>query len=419
MRKTYSSFRASAAGATLLLLPGLAAGQAPTITGLTPGRHANNAPQDGPVTITFSQPVTGASNVRVFTNQRRGQRAGAATGDGTTQLSFQPSQRYAAGERVSVTIPATVRGTGAGTPVTAGAVCQFRAATGTRLASGRFSGTTSYATPGIENTPTLGDINNDGNLDFLIADGLGERVRVRLGDGLGGLGTPTLLYVGEQPGGIALADVNNDGNLDLLAGSNVASGGDNRYISVSLGNGQGGFAIPTTLPIPAPPGQVRVGDVNADGNLDIVVVAIVPFVQGGPLTSMLCVRLGNGQGSFTAVPNMALELNAQPLHLADFNNDGQLDCLVGGFNTNTFKTYLGNGQGGFMLNTTTAVARLGANDVADITGDGNLDLLGGRGTPFTRYRAGWLWNRNFAALDRCLYRARRRRQQRRPARHSG
>ena len=359
--------------ATLLLLPGLAAAQAPTITGLTPGRNANNAPQDGPVTVTFSQPVTGASNVRVFTNQRRGQRAGTATGDGTTQVSFQPSQRYAPGEQVSVTVPATVRGTGAGTPTTAGAVYQFRAATGAGGASAVFGGTSGFSSISFNGykAPAVADVNNDGNLDLLVTQ-LGYQVSLCLGDGQGGLGAPTPVQGGLQSD-ITMADVNNDGNLDMIiSGFRPRS---SPSVFVCLGNGLGGFGESTAF-APNSVGQVRVGDVNADGNLDIVAVARLASQP----TLTLCVRLGNGQGSFAAGPNVALDPDARSFHLADFNNDGQLDCLVENEITNTFKSYLGNGQGDFTLNNTTAVARLGTNEVADVTGDGNLDLLMADGT---------------------------------------
>ncbi|MBF9220535.1 T9SS type A sorting domain-containing protein [Hymenobacter ruricola] len=372
MKKNYPFL---VAGAIWALLPGGAAAQAPYASGFVPARNDFDASPVGSVNVTFSQPVTGASGIRVFGSRRGGLLSGNGSGDGTTQLHFQVSQGLGLGEMVSVTVPSTVRGTN-GLPVP-GTVYQFRTPVSGSQFINAYPGTGSLPEVGTAlYDPTLADVNNDGKIDLLLADAQNDRVRLRLGNnGPGFFDAATLLSTGEQPGSIAVADMNNDGQLDLLTSSNGATV---RMVSVALGNGMGGFGVPAAVPVAAPPGRVRVGDVNADGNLDFVVPLLVPATPGGaPASTVLAVRLGNGQGAFAAAPDVPLDPSASSpnLHLADFNNDGQLDCLVGSTSTNLLKTYLGNGQGGFALAGTTPLARTGATDAADVTGDGLLDVV--------------------------------------------
>lgn len=367
MRKIYPDFLAGAVCAALL--PGLAQAQGPILTGMIPAANSTDlSPQA--VSLNFSQPVTGAAGIRVFSSQRRGLLPGTISGDGTAQLRFQPAY-FAQDELVSVTVPATVRGAGTGGPATSGSVLQFRTRMGS-LFTGLFIGTTSEPVTSTTLTePTLADTDNDGRSDLLVADTQNDQVRLYKSLSLSVLGPATLLSTGARPASIAVGDMNGDGNLDLLTSAN---GAVNPGVTLALGTGQGTFGTVVPVALGASPGQLRVGDVNADGNLDFVVTAVAALPANGLPTAVLAVRLGNGQGGFVAAPDVLVDLGASNLHLADFNNDGRLDCLVGSPSSGLLKTYLGNGQGGFALAASAPVSRTGRTDVADLTGDGLLDV---------------------------------------------
>lgn len=371
MKKSYPEFLAGAVCAALL--PGLALAQAPTLTGMIPAANSTNlSPQS--MSLNFSQPVTGAAGIRVFGGQRRGLLPGTVSGDGTTQLRFQPTPGtggFGQDELVSVSVPATVRGAGTGGAATSGSVLQFRTWNGSQ-STGLFIGNTSEPQTSTTLTePTLADTDNDGRSDLLLADTQNDQVRLYKSLSLSVLGPVTLLNTGARPASIAVGDMNGDGNLDLLTSAN---GAVNPAVTVALGNGQGTFGAAVPVATVATPGQLRVGDVNADGNLDFVVTVVAALPASGPPAGALAVRLGNGQGGFIAAPDVLVDLDASNLHLADFNNDGRLDCLVGSPASGLLKTYLGNGQGGFVLAASAPVPRTGRTDVADLTGDGLLDV---------------------------------------------
>ncbi|TVT39082.1 T9SS type A sorting domain-containing protein [Hymenobacter setariae] len=358
--------------------------QTPTLTTVSPARQAVNAPRTTAIQCTFSQAVTGASEIRVFSNRWRGHRTGIASGDGTATLKLQPTQVFAPGEQVSVTLPASVRGAGAtGQALANGQVVQFRVAAGP--ATGNFTNGARLGETGTAlYEPTLADVNNDGKLDFLVADAIESRVNVRLGDGLGSFGASTYFLTADNPQGIIVADFTNDGNLDLAS---VASEPFNRVINVAPGNGQGSFDVAqaSRLPVTALPLYTQAADVNADGNLDLL---FLEYQFSSPAYAVLQVNLGNGKGDFNSLPKLPLDVGYGGLRLADLNNDGRLDCLVANSVTGQLKTYLGDGTGAFALATTPALAiptsaTVGTypvgqpviSEVADFTGDGLLDAL--------------------------------------------
>ena len=63
----------------------------------------------------------------------------------------------------------------------------------------------------------VGDVDGDGDLDFLTANNGSDNVSVRLNDGSGNFSGTTNVGVGSQPVSVAFGDVDGDGDLDLLA----------------------------------------------------------------------------------------------------------------------------------------------------------------------------------------------------------
>jgi len=69
--------------------------------------------------------------------------------------------------------------------------------------------------------------------------------------------------------GVALGDLNGDGKLDIVV-ANTGSDNDGS-VSVLLGRGDGTFADSVDYPVGGFPNAVVVGDLNADGKLDVII----------------------------------------------------------------------------------------------------------------------------------------------------
>jgi hypothetical protein len=127
--------------------------------------------------------------------------------------------------------------------------------------------------------------------------------------------------------GTRLGDVNGDHKLDVIVTQNTDFNTGTGVINVLLGNGDGTFRSPITTPVDSFAYKlVGVGDFNADGRLDVACIADDPI----DTVVSLVLLLGNGDGTFVR------ESSSQPaagypgrvdLALAD-KHDGKPDVVI-------------------------------------------------------------------------------------------
>ena len=217
----------------------------------------------------------------------------------------------------------------------------------------------------------VGDVNSDGKLDLVVANYTGNTLGVLLGKGDGTFQTVVTFNPGGlNPRGIAIADLNRDGKLDLaVLVVDGASGG----VAVLLGNGDASFQAAVIYGSNSSGGNdLAVADVNRDGIPDLIVA--------GYLGPNLGVLLGNGDGTFqSAVAYGSGGGIWAPASLAigDVNGDGNLDLMVANFQGNTVGVVLGKGDGTFNAAVTYNSGGFEADSiaVADVNGDHKPDLV--------------------------------------------
>ncbi|MBA3912814.1 MAG: VCBS repeat-containing protein, partial [Acidobacteriales bacterium] len=234
---------------------------------------------------------------------------------------------------------------------------------------GRGDGTFGSATPyPIPNCPDNGlavaDLNGDGNLDIVTSEEVGYAVAVLLGNGDGTF-QPVLISPAPFGGDTLRAgDFNNDGIPDVAL---AIPGFPNSYISILFGNGDGTFQSPLSITLSEQIEDLAVGDLNNDGNLDIVWESSISVDAH--------VLLGKGNGSFRIGSVYNLQAVARDsLALGDLNGDGILDLVsTGGFFVDVF---LGNGDGSFGPDEKIPVIEGGGStQIADMNGDGIPDVV--------------------------------------------
>ncbi len=212
----------------------------------------------------------------------------------------------------------------------------------------------------------VGDFNRDGKLDLIIGNALGSAnngVSVFLGNGDGTFQAPLVSATSGLPTFLAVGDFNNDHKLDLVIID------DPGYVSVLLGNGDGTFQAPSDNNSFPGPHWIAVGDFNNDHRLDVAVSGY----SGGSMN--WGILLGNGDGTLQPALNYPLDYAPGSIAAGDFNHDGNLDVVVGGyFEPSDVAVYLGNGDGSFRPGTNYGPAGGGVL-VVDFNTDGKLDLV--------------------------------------------
>jgi hypothetical protein len=250
---------------------------------------------------------------------------------------------------------------------------------------GTFAPAVSYATG--TNTNIVGiavvDVSSDGQPDIIAADSYTNNVRVLLGS-RDGTFAPAIAYAAgtsSYAGGLAVADINADGQLDVLTVDAT-----HFAVQVLLGKGAGTFAPATSYSTGANswPTSLSVGDVNADGKLDLVTANSNFFGMEGAAG----VLLGSGTGSFSSVMTYPTGPTSHPtsITLADVTGDGKPDIITA--NNNPFNleqsvaVLPGTGTGVFQLGRfyspgNSGITGDGASSVTvtDVSGDGKPDII--------------------------------------------
>jgi hypothetical protein len=219
----------------------------------------------------------------------------------------------------------------------------------------------------------VADLRGNGIADLVVTTSAGK-VGVLLGNGDGTFQGVVQYDSGPHTDAVAVADLNGDGIPDIVATTFESSTDGN--VSILFGNGDGSFQAPVVYPLGVNSGSVAVADVNGDGFPDIVTAN--SSNDGGTIS----VLLGNGDGTFQRPAFFDVSPDPASTYVAvgDFRGNGILDVAVadGPLSNGSGYMYvlLGNGDGTFQAPVSYPIAsRPFSASVADLTGDGRLDLI--------------------------------------------
>ncbi len=241
------------------------------------------------------------------------------------------------------------------------------------------------------NKVELADVDGDGRVDLLFANGenydspgnpTASRVFLNRGPEQP-FQEVTRPFFGRTSGWvrvIKVRDVNGDGRPDLMLGATFGT-----QSQLYLGSGSGHFVNVTTPHLPeieASIGDLEFGDVDGDGDLDVV---LADWGPGNPMSNgggRTMLWLNDGAGHFsdataTRMPDVPVKF-AWELELVDVDNDYDLDVLVSCKKCKGSFLFENDGSGAFTDVTRDRLPQYSNNydfEAMDLDGDEFLDLV--------------------------------------------
>ena len=201
-----------------------------------------------------------------------------------------------------------------------------------------YSSTSAPTTAFVPTVLNTVDLNGDSKPDLIVnAPGtvitnfqLQTTTQIYIGNGDGTFKTPTTIPAADGYGIPVLIDFNKDGKLDLAFLAETSA--SQAELVIALGNGDGTFATPTVLNLTGGDAirssGLAAADFDGDGNVDLA------LIDGADFSGIF---YGKGDGTFTSVPLNGSIVPKDLINLAgggssiavDLNKDGKPDILSG------------------------------------------------------------------------------------------
>lgn len=163
-----------------------------------------------------------------------------------------------------------------------------------------------------------GDLNGDRMFDLAVTNGHDNTVTILTNDGAGSMSftTEATLSVGSAARGIALGDLDEDGDLDLVV---VNQSANTLNLLKNPTEGGGSWQVYDTKATGGSPFNVALADIDGDAHLDIAVTNV-----GGTVS----LYKGDGSGGFADQVSISSGTAPTGLALGDLDADGRPELVV-------------------------------------------------------------------------------------------
>ncbi|MDC0743573.1 FG-GAP-like repeat-containing protein [Polyangium mundeleinium] len=209
----------------------------------------------------------------------------------------------------------------------------------------------------------LADLDGDGDLDIASLTETSNgylRLLQQQSDG-SFVVAHALAGVGQMPGDMALGDVDGDGDADIVVCRTYSSG-----VLVYKNQGLFQLSAPQSLATGATPKQVVLADLDGDGDMDIATVN-----KGDSSVSLL---RNEGNGAFAATVKIPVGTEPISLDVADLDGDGDRDLITANLGSNDLTRLYNQGGGSFNAVPLSLGVRPVDTEIADYDADGWLDI---------------------------------------------
>lgn len=212
------------------------------------------------------------------------------------------------------------------------------------------------------------DFNSDGHQDIIISNYSDNNIVVYRGDGKGNLIETSRHSAGERPTDMSVSDINGDGHIDVIIANHETS-----YLTLLYGDGRGGFKSaphsPLNINVKPHPHVVQLKDLDGDNKVDLIV--------DSRTHKGLRVLIGLGNGKFKK-QGQIIDVGGDPylgFATGDINSDGKLDLVTPNQRDIGIVLSTGTDKLSFSLKKLAPFESPFAVELAEMTGDGKIDLI--------------------------------------------
>lgn len=229
-----------------------------------------------------------------------------------------------------------------------------------------------YSVGSVPGRPLVADINHDGLPDIVCANQAADTLSVLTNNGQGGFSLASSPATPSNGGPVSpvAVDINNDGKITLVCANGTGGIGGNSCdstLSVITNAGYGIFHLAYKLNVGVCPGFLVAADVNGDGKVDLACL--------NSADNTLSVLTNNGNGGFGSSATLPVGRSPIGLVAADLSGDGLPDFVYESLYGGSVSVLTNNGSGALGSSVTLTPTRLGGFIVADLNADGRKDLV--------------------------------------------
>ncbi len=335
----------------------------PSVMSSSPDRNAGGLAVDAPLELVFNvdlAPATVTPAAFSVSGRVSGPHAVTALWSAAERrVTLQPATPFSPGEIVTLVVVEGALVSGAGLPYP-GDVRQFLTAGPSEPAA--FAPPETAPLGAMDPTDVVAaDLDGDGLGDLAVCGFASEDVRILMSSGLPVSAVSDTIPVGAGPVAMMAGDLNADGETDLLVASVVSS-------TLTPVLNVGGVLSPAAPIAPGGmPYAVEGADLDRDGDLDLAVALLEP--------ASIVVLRNDGGGSFGLAATLPLPTPPVDVAIADLERDGSLELIAVLPIGDELRTFDRIGGLDFMPSATIPVPDTPASVLPwDVDGDGWVDL---------------------------------------------
>lgn len=247
-------------------------------------------------------------------------------------------------------------------------------------------GSTNFITIGARPAATLAtgdikiaDMDGDGKPDIVVglfngsgSGGIAIYRNASTGVGSFTFSAPQVISFAADPKNIALSDVDGDGKPDIIITDGTSTVRIRRNNSVSGTLNNTSFDTEISFATAAAPQDVSAGDIDGDGKTDLIVAcaAAISILRNTATSGVINASSFTSKVDFTGITSGSIDLG-------DLNGDGKVDIAVSnGTNVAVFQNQSTSGSISLAtgINFSIGTALVNQVEIADMNGDGNLDI---------------------------------------------